>query len=75
MYFQNPFFYLQKSNVDGWGWYSRGNYDDIREILNTSSMYHHTFVESITEVEREILKGFGFGSFFRYHNPGSQTSE
>lgn len=75
VFFQNPFFYLKWNIDDGWGWYHRNDYHNIQELLNAPIMHHHTFVESISEVEVEILKSFGFGSFFLYNTPGSQTSE
>ena len=75
VFYHNPFFYLKWSEVDGWGWYLRENVLDIRQVLSSDWMSHGTFVESISEIEMEILKSFGFGSFFCYHNPGSPSSD
>ena len=74
IFFKNPHFYLKWSELDGWGWYLRHHVDDIRTILNSDVMRNSTFMESITEFQMEILKAFGFRSFFRYHNQGSPDS-
>jgi len=74
VFYQNPHFYLKWSEHNGWGWYVRYHIRDIRRLQSSLSMSHSTFVESITEVEMEILKAFGFRSFFQYYNPGTQTS-
>jgi hypothetical protein len=75
VFYQNPYLYLKWSEVDGWGWYHREDIADFRTVLESDWMLYGTFVESITEVEMEILKAFGFGSFFCYHNPGSPSSD
>jgi hypothetical protein len=75
VFYENPFFYLKWSVVDGWGWYHRQHVFDIRPILKSDWIVHATFVESIDETEMEILKAFGFGSFFMFNNPGSPSSD
>ena len=64
VFYQNPHFYLKWSEHNGWGWYVRHHIRDIRHLLSFERMIRSTFVESITEVEMEILKAFGFRSFF-----------
>lgn len=75
VYFRNRHFYLRWSAWDGWGWYCRHDIVDIRNILSFEELRYSSFLESIDEVQKEILKSLGFRSFFEYNNPGTPSSD
>ena len=66
LFFKNPYFYLKWTEEDGYGYYCIAKIDDIRVVLQDPVFLHSTFLESITEVDKEILSAFGFCSFFEY---------
>ena len=66
IFFKNPYFYLKWSDENGYGYYCRFKIDDIRVVLQDPIFRYLTFLESITEVDKEILEAFGFSSFFEY---------
>lgn len=70
VFFENPFFYIKWTEEDGYGYYSRAYICDIRPVLQEPVFRHKTFLEKVTEFEMEILKLFGFSSFFMYDFDG-----
>jgi len=66
LFFKNSIFYPKWSEEDGYGLYCRNDIIDIRIVLQDPILLYGTFLESITEVDKEVLEAFGFCSFFEY---------
>ena len=71
--FCNPYFVIKYSRKNGYGLYARSNMQLDNNLLN-NQMRHGTFMESITNVEYEVLKWCGFDSFIKIPESNKKKS-
>ena len=72
--FCNSFFVILYCNTFGYGIYSRDVCEVNNDILNNNEFRHGTFIESINEIEYEVLKFCGFDSFISLNETNKKKS-
>ena len=73
--FCNSLFYISYSELDGYGIYARENIELDNEILNNNEFRHGTFMESITEIEYEVLRFCGLDTFIKINESKKTKSD
>ena len=72
--FRNSYFKILFNEVDGFGIYSKEEFELNNNILNNNEFRHGTFIESINDIEYEVLKFCGFDSFIRINESNKKKS-
>jgi len=72
--FRNSFFIILYCEKDGFGIYSREEFELNNDILNNDEFRHGTFIESINDIEYEVLKFCGFDSFIKINESNKKKS-
>ena len=72
--FRNSLFYISYSEKDGYGIYARENMEINNDILNNREFKHGTFMESINEIEYEVLRYCGLDTFIKINESKKSKS-
>jgi len=77
IFFRNPYFYIDWSPNFGFAYYCREYISDIRDVFLDPIFKVSTFLEPVNDIERLVLRSFGFNSFFRgpYQEGEPETQE